>query len=89
MYNINDLELLLVSELREIAEKLAVKNSKKLGKEELIYKILDIQSVTPDQELLKLPPIPVAQVAEATLVEETVVELPVAAVKREPVIKTV
>jgi len=85
MYNINDLELLLVSELREIAEKLAVKNSKKLGKEELIYKILDIQSVTPDQELSKLPPIPVAQVAEATLVEETVVELPVAAVKREPV----
>ena len=32
MYNITDLDLLLVSELREIAEKLAIKNAKKLLK---------------------------------------------------------
>jgi transcription termination factor Rho len=85
MYNINDLELLLVSELREIAEKLAVKNAKKLGKEELVYKILDIQAVTPDQELSKLPPIPSAQVAEEAPVEEKADEQPVEVVKREPV----
>ena len=54
MYNINDLDLLLISELKEIAEKLGLKNAKKLNKEELIYKILDKQSVTPDSEMPKL-----------------------------------
>lgn len=69
MYNINDLDLLLISELREIAEKLGLKNAKKLTKEELIYKILDKQSVTPDSEMPKLVnPNPTEVPAEATTV---------------------
>ena len=48
MYNIDDLNLKLLSELREIAEELQVKNSKKLSKKELIYKILDQQAILPD-----------------------------------------
>ncbi|MDX2195400.1 MAG: transcription termination factor Rho [Cytophagales bacterium] len=48
MYNIEDLNLKLLSELKEIAEKLDIKNAKKLEKEELIYKILDIQAVNPN-----------------------------------------
>jgi transcription termination factor Rho len=51
MYNINDLDLMLISELRDIAEKLGLKNAKKLSKEELVYKILDKQAVTPDNEM--------------------------------------
>lgn len=47
MYNIEDLNLRLLSELKEIAEQLGVKNFKKLAKKELIYKILDQQAVMP------------------------------------------
>lgn len=47
MYNIEELNLKLISELKEIAEKLDVKNSKKLTKEELVYKILDQQAINP------------------------------------------
>ncbi len=45
MHTIDDLNLKLLSELKEIAEGLAVKNAKKLNKEELVYKILDQQAV--------------------------------------------
>lgn len=48
MYNIEELDLKLISELREIAEKLEVKNFKKLSKEELVYKILDQQAIKPE-----------------------------------------
>ncbi len=48
MYNIEELNLKLISELKEIAEKLDVKNSKKLSKEELVYKILDQQAINPE-----------------------------------------
>ena len=51
MYNIDELDLLLVSELREIAENLKVKNYKKLEKQELIYKILDQQALLPESAL--------------------------------------
>ena len=47
MYNIEELELKLLSELREIAEKLTVKDYKKFGKSDLVYKILDQQSILP------------------------------------------
>jgi transcription termination factor Rho len=53
MYNIDELQVRLLSELREIAEELDLKNYKKLNKQDLIYKILDQQSVLPDD---KLPP---------------------------------
>ncbi len=46
MYTIDDLNVRLLSELKEIAEQLGVKNAKKLAKQELVYKILDQQAVT-------------------------------------------
>jgi len=49
MYNIEELDLKLLSELREIAEKLEVPNFKKLLKGELIYKILDHQALMPEK----------------------------------------
>jgi transcription termination factor Rho len=47
MYNIDDLNVRLLSELKEIAEGLGVKNFKKLAKKDLIYKILDFQAANP------------------------------------------
>ncbi|PTX19558.1 transcription termination factor Rho [Pontibacter mucosus] len=47
MYKIEELKDRLLSELKEIAEQLGVKNFKKLSKQDLIYKILDQQAVTP------------------------------------------
>jgi len=46
MYTIDDLNLRLLSELKEIAEQMGIKNARKLTKQELIYKILDQQAVT-------------------------------------------
>lgn len=46
MYTIDDLNVRLLSELKEIAEGMGVKNAKKLGKQELVYKILDQQAIT-------------------------------------------
>jgi len=88
MYNITDLDLLLISELRDIAEKLVIKNSKKLSKEELIYKILDKQAVIPDSELSSLPTLPKTKSNVATGVEEKaeeVAEVPKEIIKRDPI----
>jgi transcription termination factor Rho len=46
MYTIDDLNVRLLSELKEIAEGMGVKNAKKLSKEDLVYKILDQQAIT-------------------------------------------
>jgi len=46
MYDILQLNEMLVPELREIAEKLDVKSYKKLTKQDLIYKILDHQAIS-------------------------------------------
>jgi transcription termination factor Rho len=51
MYNIEELKELLLSELKEIAEDLGVKNFKKLSKQDLIYKVLDQQAITPPENL--------------------------------------
>lgn len=51
MYTIEELNVRLLSELKEIAEELGLKNFKKLNKQDLIYKILDQQAVTPESEL--------------------------------------
>jgi transcription termination factor Rho len=48
MYTIDDLNVRLLSELKEIAEGMGVKNAKKLSKQDLIYKILDQQAVAGD-----------------------------------------
>ncbi len=53
MYSINDLNVRLLSELREIAEKIGIKNSKKIPKSDLVYKILDQQATMPDGEIEK------------------------------------
>ena len=54
MYNIDQLNDKLLSELKEIAETLGIKSYKKLAKEELVYKILDQQAILPEAELPKL-----------------------------------
>ncbi|SMB97060.1 transcription termination factor Rho [Hymenobacter roseosalivarius DSM 11622] len=51
MYNIEELKDRLLSELKEIAEKLQVGNFKKLSKQDLIYKILDQQAILPADQL--------------------------------------
>src|SRR5687768_9247990 len=50
MYTIDDLNVRLLSELKEIAEGMGIKNAKKLTKQDLIYKILDQQAVSGEAE---------------------------------------
>ena len=45
MYDILQLNDMLVPELLDIAEQLKIPNAKKLGKQELVYKILDSQAI--------------------------------------------
>ncbi|AEL24936.1 transcription termination factor Rho [Cyclobacterium marinum] len=56
MYNIEELRIRLLSELKEIAEELGVKNFKSLKKEDLIYAILDQQAITPEKSLPRKKP---------------------------------
>lgn len=55
MYTLEELNVHLLSELKEIAEKLEVTNFKKVPKKELIYKILDKQAITPEKDLPTKP----------------------------------
>ena len=55
MYDILQLNDMLVPELRDIAEKIGLKGYKRLTRQELIYKILDQQALT-DQENAKAAP---------------------------------
>src|SRR5215218_929739 len=54
MYDILQLNDMLVPELLDIAEELKIENAKKLDKQGLIYKILDKQAVVSSQH--KTPP---------------------------------
>ncbi|HSI76881.1 MAG TPA: Rho termination factor N-terminal domain-containing protein, partial [Lunatimonas sp.] len=56
MYNIEELRIRLLSELKEIAEELGVKNFKSLKKDDLVYAILDQQARLPEQALPKKKP---------------------------------
>ena len=56
MYNIEELRIRLLSELKEIAEELGVKNFKTLKKDDLVYAILDQQAITPEQAMPKKKP---------------------------------
>ena len=47
MHTINELKDRLLSDLKEIAEQMSVGNFKRLSKQDLIYKILDQQALTP------------------------------------------
>ncbi len=46
MYTIDELNVMLLSELKELADGMGVKNAKKLAKQDLIYKILDQQAIS-------------------------------------------
>lgn len=60
MYTIDDLNVRLLSELKEIAEEMGVRNAKKLSKQDIIYKILDQQAVAGDSNAEKKPSPPAA-----------------------------
>ena len=55
MYTIDDLNVRLLSELKELAEGMGVKNAKKLSKEDLVYKILDQQAISGEDVPEKKP----------------------------------
>ena len=57
MYDIEKLNNKKVTELREIAEKLNISKADKLKKQELVYKILDEQSLKPSPENTKKEPV--------------------------------
>ncbi|WP_462247559.1 transcription termination factor Rho [Ekhidna sp.] len=67
MYTLDDLSVMLLSELKEIAEKLGIKNHKKLAKQDLIYAILDQQASMPEGEIKKIK----NEASGAAPVEET------------------
>ena len=50
MYDILQLNDMLVPELLDIAEQLKIPNAKKSDKQELVYKILDKQALTPNEK---------------------------------------
>ena len=79
MYTIEELEDKLVSELREIAESLEIPNNKKLAKQELVYKILDVQSKNPEQIVEVIKP----KTSTISNEEEDMSELP----KKRPRVK--
>jgi transcription termination factor Rho len=54
MYNIEELNLKILSELKEIATTLKVENATNLAKKDLIYRILDKQSLLPDNTISSL-----------------------------------
>jgi len=54
MYTLDDLSVRLLSELRDIAEEMGIKNAKKTPKKDLIYEILDKQATLPDNEIKKI-----------------------------------
>ncbi|MEM6297823.1 MAG: transcription termination factor Rho [Bacteroidota bacterium] len=56
MYKIEELNVLLLSELREIAEKLGLKGVGKVNKKDLIYRILDQQALVPEEKIVKPAP---------------------------------
>src|SRR5687767_7433202 len=64
MYTIDDLNVRLLSELKEIAEGMGVKNAKKLTKQDLVYKILDQQAVSGEGDAAPAPKKAATQQAE-------------------------
>lgn len=51
MYDILQLNEMLVPELKDLAEKLNLKSYKRLGKQDLIYKILDHQALLGEDKM--------------------------------------
>jgi len=63
MYTINELKDRLLSDLKEIAERMNVGNFKRLSKQDLIYKILDQQALNPNIEVPEAAATPVPKPA--------------------------
>ncbi|MDO7846893.1 transcription termination factor Rho [Hymenobacter sp. M29] len=93
MYTINELKDRLLSDLKEIAEKMNVGNFKRLSKQDLIYKILDQQALTPTAaEQPAAAPAPAPAVAETPATTAAVAAAPARANKpaaRRPAPSTV
>ena len=73
MYDILQLNDMLVPELRDIAESMHVDNARRLSKQDLIYRILDEQALKAEK-----PDKPAKPVAEKPVAEKPVAEKPVA-----------
>ncbi|MCR9289310.1 transcription termination factor Rho [Saprospiraceae bacterium] len=58
MFDILQLNDMLVPELREVAERIGLKGYKRLTKQELIYKILDKQAVSTEEKTTEKPEAP-------------------------------
>ena len=87
MYNIEELKIRLLSELKEIAEELGVKNYRTLKKDDLIYAILDQQAITPEKSLPKKKPSKIDQEApeaESPQKEETTTQQPASPSPEKP-----
>ena len=82
MHTINELKDRLLSDLKEIAEQLNVGNFKRLSKQDLIYKILDQQALTPgaDEQAAPAP----AALAPAVVAPVAAVIAPVRSPKAAP-----
>jgi transcription termination factor Rho len=90
MYDILQLNDMLVPELLDIAEQLNIPNPKKLDKQELIYKILDSQAITgaknsvnDDKDKGRRKPQRIVKASTANSTEEAIVE----STEKKPVIK--
>ncbi len=83
MYSIEELEMKLLSELKEIAERLDLKKFKKLSKQELIYKILDEQAISPAKVKLEKEEETKQEVSKETSQEESPAEKPAPAAQTE------
>src|SRR5579875_3475794 len=87
MYDILQLNDMLVPELLDIAEDLKINNAKKLDKQELIYKILDKQAVTSNEQksdgaAKQRQRKRIVKASTANTTEEAIVEEPIAEPKR-------
>jgi len=81
MYDILQLNDMLVPELLDIAEDLKIENAKKLGKQDLIYKILDKQAVMSSEQKSDGAPKQrqrkrIVKASTANTTEEAIVEEP-------------
>ncbi len=83
MYNIDELQVRLLSELREIAEQMGLSNYKKLNKKDLIYKILDQQAILPEDQLPQKKEPAVEETVSDSSAEVTAEEKPSAPAKKE------
>lgn len=74
MYSIDELELKLLTELKEIADQAELKKTKRLSKQELVYLILEEQAVRPEAFKAVKTATPVAKTKTEEKVEPVTIE---------------